>query len=315
MNRQRFLYLIPPEKSFYKIRNERFIINALKDLSHDIIEINKFYTFNLIRYCSTQKIDGIIFNSLKIGMKCEKFLNLNKYNIPKYWWYFDAAKFGNRYSKVVRLAKEVDIFFNKEKNEFENYTNMKINPIWLDQGVPSNCKFTENNNLMYDLGFFGSASEIHSNRTSILRKLDKKYNLIIYSKDYKKFIAYGFKNCYPAINQEQISKKVSEIKITLCFNSNASRAFCWSDRIHLMLGSGAFCLAENIEGIQNFYKNERDCIFFNQAEDLMDKIDTWLNSNKKNEIRKNGYNTAHKKNSYQLKVEEFLTHIEKYNGN
>ena len=82
-----------------------------------------------------------------------------------------------------------------------------------------------------------------------------------------------------------------------------------------MLGSGAFCLAENIEGIQNFYKNERDCIFFNQAEDLMDKIDTWLNSNKKNEIRKNGYNTAHKKNSYQLKVEEFLTHIEKYNGN
>ena len=71
----------------------------------------------------------------------------------------------------------------------------------------------------------------------------------------------------------------------------------------------------NIEGIQNFYKNERDCIFFNQAEDLMDKIDTWLNSNKKNEIRKSGYNTAHKKNSYQLKVEEFLTHIEKYNGN
>ena len=104
MNRQRFLYLIPPEKSFYKIRNERFIINALKDLSHDIIEINKFYTFNLIRYCSTQKIDGIIFNSLKIGMKCEKFFKLNKYNIPKYWWYFDAAKFGNRYSKVVRLA-------------------------------------------------------------------------------------------------------------------------------------------------------------------------------------------------------------------
>ena len=43
MNKQRFLYLIPPEKSFYKIRNERFIINALKNLSHDIIEINKFY--------------------------------------------------------------------------------------------------------------------------------------------------------------------------------------------------------------------------------------------------------------------------------
>ena len=114
MSKQRFLYLIPSEKSFYKIRNERFIINTLKDLSYDIIEINKFYNLNLIRYCSNYKIDGIIFNSLKIGKKCEKFFDLNKYNIPKYWWYFDAAKFGNRYVKVIRLAKKMDIFFNKE---------------------------------------------------------------------------------------------------------------------------------------------------------------------------------------------------------
>ena len=294
------LYLIPSEKSFYKVRNERFIIDALKDLSHDIIEINKFYTFNLLRYCSTQKIDGIIFNSLKIGIKCEKFFQLNKYNIPKYWWYFDAAKFGDRYSKVTRLAKKIDIFFNKEKTEFENYISMDINPIWLDQGVPSTCQFiNNNNNLIYDLGFFGSASKIHSNRSSTLKKLDEKYNLVVYSKDYKKFIEYGFKNCYPAVNQQQISEKVSEIKIALCFNSNASKAFCWSDRIHLMLGSGAFCLAENIEGVQKFYKDKYDCIFFNNQKDLIIKIDSWLKSEKRELIRKNGYNTAHKKNSYK----------------
>ena len=43
MSSKRFIYLIPSEKSFYKVRNERFIINVLKDLSHHIIEINNFY--------------------------------------------------------------------------------------------------------------------------------------------------------------------------------------------------------------------------------------------------------------------------------
>ena len=315
MTKQTFLYLIPRERGFYKIRNERFIIDILKDLSHNIIEIKRFYNFNLIRYCSQYKIDGIIFNSLKIGKKCEKKFALNKYNIPKYWWYFDTATFGNRYQKVTSLAKKIDIFFNKDRPEFKKYTSMGINPIWLDQGVPPICDFVKKNNLLYDLGFFGSLSNIHSNRTDILKKLDKKYNLAIYSKDYKKFIEYGFKNCYPPVNQKDIGRKVSEIKIALCFNSNASNSFCWSDRIHLMLGNGAFCLAENIDGIQNFYKDEQDCIFFNNTTELMDKIDKWLKSEQREQIRKNGYNTAHTKNSYEVRVREFLSHIEKYNGN
>ena len=313
MNKKIFLYLIPNEKKFYKTRNERFIIDAIRDCGNDVIEIKKFYVFNLIKHYFITKADGIIFNSLKIGNKCERIFKLKKYKTPKFWWYFDSATFGNRYKKVIKLAKQIDLFFNKEKKEFKNYINEKINPIWLDQGVPSICGFTNNSKKKYELGFFGSASKIHSERTKLLRKLDNKYNLAIYSKDYRKFKKNGFKNCFPPVNQSNLSKKVSEIKITLCFNSLAASPFCWSDRIHLMLGSGAFCLVENTEGIQNFYKDARDCLFFDGNEDLMSKIDIWLNSDKKEEIRKNGYSTAHKKNSYQRRVEEFLTHIKKYN--
>ena len=83
---------------------------------------------NLIKHCFKNEIDGIIFNSLKIGMKCNKFFTLNKkiFHIPLYWWYFDTAKSGNRYSKAIRLAKNVDVFFNKEKTEFKNIYNRLI---------------------------------------------------------------------------------------------------------------------------------------------------------------------------------------------
>lgn len=312
MNKKIFLYLTPNDKRFYKTRNERFIIDALRDCGNNVIEIKKFYVFNLIKHYFITKADGIIFNSLKIGNKCEKIFKLKKYKTPKFWWYFDSATFGNRYKKVIKLAKQIDLFFNKEKKEFKNYVNEKINPIWLDQGVPSICKYTNNSKNKYELGFFGSASKIHSERTKILRKLDNKYNLAIYSKDYRKFKKNGFKNCFPPVNQSNLSKKVSEIKITLCFNSLATSSFCWSDRVHLMIGSGAFTFVEYVDGISNFYQDNKDCIFFRDSNDLLKKISLWMNSKSKNKIRREGFKTAHRKNSYRAKVEEFLQHLEDY---
>ena len=312
MNKKRFLYLIPNEKKFYKTRNERFIINALRDYGNEIIEIKKFYVLNLIRHYFISKPDGVIFNSLKIGNKCERIFKQKKIKIPKFWWYFDSATFGNRYKKVINLAKQTDLFFNKEKKEFKNYINEKIKPIWIDQGAPSICKYTKNSHYKYDLGFFGSASKIHSERTSLLKRLDSKYNLIIYSKDYHKFKKNGFKNCLPPIDQSNLSKKVSEIKITLCFNSFVTSPFCWSDRVHLMLGSGAFTFVEYVDGISNFYKDNKDCIFFNDSNDLLNKITLWINSESKDKIRKEGFKTAHSKNSYKVKVKEFLQHLEHY---
>tara|TARA_B100000575_G_C23055374_1_gene607554 strand:+ start:114 stop:1058 length:945 start_codon:yes stop_codon:yes gene_type:complete len=308
---KKFLYLIPREKRFYKLRDERIISNTLKELSYDIIEINKFYNVNLIKHCIRYKIDGIIFNSLKIGMKCDKFFDLNNrlFHIPLYWWYFDAVRFPNRYKKVVNIAKKTSIFFNKDKIEFKKYKNMNIKPIWLDQGTPSICNFVRTKKIKYDLGYFGSLSKVHSNRLAILMALNKKYNIVIYSKDYKNFKDYGFINSFPGISQSDIGQKVSEIKITLCLNGDISNPYYWSNRIHLMLGSGAFCIVEKTEGLQKFYKDKKDCIYFKNQNELMKKIKKWINSDKRNQIRKNGFKKAHSENSYKNKITEFLNHI------
>ena len=46
----------------------------------------------------------------------------------------------------------------------------------------------------YDLSFFGSYEKVHLNRSKILKELDEKFNLVIYTKDEKKFLHKGFKN-------------------------------------------------------------------------------------------------------------------------
>ena len=46
-------------------------------------------------------------------------------------------------------------------------------------------------------------------------------------------------------------------------NITNSQPYYWSNRIHLLLGSGAFCISEYIEGIEESYTNEKDCLFFN----------------------------------------------------
>ena len=67
----------------------------------------------------------------------------------------------------------------------------------------------------------------------------------------------------PAISHDKISSIVAQTKITLVLNATITEDYCWSNRIHIMLGSGAFCLTDYIKGLENSYENEKDCIFIN----------------------------------------------------
>ena len=102
----------------------------------------------------------------------------------------------------------------------------------------------------------------------------------------------------------------------LNLNITKSQPYYWSNRIHLLLGSGAFCISEYIEGIEESYKNKRDCLFFNTKKELYELIDYWIqnkNDLEREKIRYDGFITTHKKHSYEKRIIEFLNHIEKNN--
>ncbi len=310
-----FIYLVPSKhSSYYKTRNEYFIIEELKKLGHVVHIVSGFYAFRIKQLQKLCSIDGIIFNSLKLIFRRKTILDWSRNKkIPVYWWYFDTATVNaKRQQRVIEVAKMVTTFFNKDKSMFSRYIDEGISPVWLDQGVPHLCEMVVAKEHQYDLGFFGSFHVVHQNRTSLLKLLDDKYSLIIYTSDVDKFKTAGFKNVRPAVDQKGIGTVVSEIKIVLVLNFSNLLPYYWSDRIHLMIGSGAFCIAEKIEGIETIYTDNEDVILFDGEQDLITKIDKSLSPDKDKEresIRKTGYAKAHQLNSYNNRVIQFCDNL------
>ena len=308
-----FIYLVPKrKKKHYNDSSETIIIKEFIKSGHTIIPIYNFYFINIIPKLLTNKIDGIIVNSIKILSKNRLLLIFNKL-IPIYWWYFDNSLLKEKnYLKSIQIAKKVSIFFNKHYKQFNNYIKMGIKPIWLDQGTSSKKEFINSQKFEYDIIFFGSLNLVHANRTNILKNIDENYNLTIFTPSAKQFKKLGFKNVLPAIPHDDINRIVSKAKITLVLNATAKEDYCWSNRIHIMLGSGAFCLTDYIVGIENSYTDGEDCVFIKDLNSINKIINHWLNDkkiNERNRIRLNGYNKAHEKHTYENRIKTILNKI------
>ena len=310
----KILYLLPKPNKYYPIRDEEFIIQELRNVGEIVIEIKNFFIIQIIFYCFFYRPNAIIFSSLNIGKKINWFINFfyKIINIPIYWWYFDSANADSKRASLVNsIAKNVTIFFNRDKVNFEKYKKNNINPVWLDQAVPNILKIYNNNqNYDYDVGFFGSMSAVHNTRSNFLKKIDEKFNLVIYSKDKKNFEKKGFKNVKNNVVKNKIPKLVSKIKIVLVLNSSCSGPYYWSDRIHIMIGSGAFCITQNIQGIEKTYSPNKHHILFENENDIFDLINKWVDKDSEREkIRQDGYQHAIKNHSYNSRVKEFLKQI------
>ena len=263
-------------------------------------------------YLLTKKIDGIIVNSMRILWKNKLILKFKKIT-PIYWWYFDNPFLKKKnYAKSMLLAKQVSLYFNKHYKSFNNYKKNGIKPIWLDQGITSEYIFNKSITYKYDIIFFGSLNTVHDDRTKILKKIDDNFNLTIFTPSIKKFEELNFKNILPAISHRKISSMVAQTKITLVLNATTTEDYCWSNRIHIMLGSGAFCLTDYIKGLEYSYEDGKDCIFIKNMDQMNKTIEHWLDdkmTKERNKIRLNGYKTANSKHTYENRIHSFIKSI------
>jgi len=312
-NLKTFIYLIPKKrKKNFNENTEIIIIREFEKLNHKIIPISRFYFINIILKYFTNKIDGIIVNSIRILNKNQLLLKFNTL-LPIYWWYFDNPFLKKKnYERSIKLAKQVSVYFNKHYNHFQLYKQMGINTFWLDQGITSDYNFQNSDKYKYDIIFLGSLNSVHNRRTRILKNIDQNFNLTIFSPTIDEFRKLDFKNVMPPISHKNISRVVASSKITLVLNATTNEDFCWSNRIHLMLGSGAFCFTDYINGLEKSYENEKDCIFIKDLNKINDNIQYWLkdeNHDKRQTIRLNGFKKAHKMHSYKNRINDFLNII------
>jgi hypothetical protein len=317
----KLIYLLQKNKKNGETRNENFIIEELNNLGHDVIEIKKFFNLSVLFHLLFSSPSAVIFNSLNIGKKIKLLLLLlKKLQFPVLWWYFDSHSYNPKKQKKVELiARRTTLFFNREKRLFSTYTERGIVPIWLDQGLPSvilNNKIQINPHIEdtgYELGFFGSFSKDHTRRTELLLKLDQQYNLLICSKDVSQFKQLGFKNVKPYVCKAEIPDVVSRIKIIINLNADYVTPYCWSDRIHVMIGSGGFCLTQFIPGLSDFYLHNKHHVIFNNSEDLPDLIAYWLAQDENRDaIRLAGMEHARYFFTYAARTADLLSYAESH---
>ena len=137
--------------------------------------------------------------------------------------------------------------------------------------------------------------------------------MAIFTPTIKQFKKLGFKNVFEAVKHNKIGEIVAEAKITLVLNAATKEDYCWSNRIHLMLGSGAFCLTDYINGLEKSYISGEDCIFIKNLNCIENIIKEWISDDKKEqreEIRLNGYKKAHAEHSYANRIKSLISNIE-----
>ena len=149
-----FIYLVPKRcNKKYNPCTELILIHEFIRLGYHIIPIYHLYIINVLFLILTQKIDGIIVNSINILWKNRLLLKLNL-TTPIYWWYFDNPFLREKNNRqCMALAKNVAVFYNKHINHFDNYIKSGINPVWLDQGITDECQFVETDYYKYDIVF------------------------------------------------------------------------------------------------------------------------------------------------------------------
>ena len=106
-------------------------------------------------------------------------------------------------------------------------------------------------------------------------------------------------------NQYEEAKVYRSAKIAInCSHYNSDRYT--SDRMFRILGSGCFCLSHNYDGIEKDFENNNHLVMFNDAHDLVQKIDYWLEDDKRNEIAESGQKHCFENFTYTNMVNHIL---------
>lgn len=139
-------------------------------------------------------------------------------------------------------------------------------------------------------------------RDEMVKTLQSKYG--------NRFAVYGngWNNGGKSTNasQHEEAKVYRSAKIAINHSQFNSKRYT-SDRMFRILGTGTFCLSHNYNGIEQDFENDKHLVVYNNVNDLIQKIDYWLeNEEKRNEIANEGQKHCYENFTYTQMVNQIL---------
>lgn len=116
------------------------------------------------------------------------------------------------------------------------------------------------------------------------------------------------------INCAEEAKAYNDCKIAISVsNFNISRYY--SDRLLRIMGCGAFPLSHEYEGLDMDFTEGHDIVSFKNLDELIEKCYYYLEHDiERNTIAENAHNTAHSKCTWNIRCQELIQLLKKYDA-
>ena len=291
------------DKIFYKLK----IPIDKENLNRKLLS----FDFNNIDILFTVKGNTIKPSTLKILKNKYPKLKIISWSLDDmYAWHNRSIYYtlGLKYYDLVVTTK----FYNIEELKKLGAKEILFTYQAYSKDIHKPCEKCQNVNTKHDVLFIGFAEKERFLHMNFLAENGIKVHIYghgwdkkIYKDHHKNLIIHN-----RGLKGKEYSNAISCSKITLCFLRKINRDQHTSRSIEIPACKG-FMLAERTEEHKNLFEEDKEAVYFDTKEELLEKVKYYLtNENKRKKIAEAGYQRAiNSSYSYDDKVEEILNYF------
>jgi spore maturation protein CgeB len=219
---------------------------------------------DILRVVEKNNFDLVVFSKGN-GISNNLFAELGKITKTCLWFMDPLVSYNQEMRNKTKL---VSYFCCDKKNVLKEALKINKNSFHVCEGYDEEVDKPHNVEQEYDISFIGN---VYGDRAKILQSLNKRIKLITN--------AYGY--------QHAIEVCKSRINLNICTDNGAS------DRVYKIMAAGGFLLTDDWEDRENMFVDGKDCVVYNDINDLNQKINFYLqNEELRKQIATNGQKTV-----------------------
>lgn len=254
-------------------------------------KVDKYHYKNLDKKKFTKRQYDIVLTSVPHCLPLGFWLAQDGLKIAHYfdlivdWWGRDKSYFP--------ILKYFDLVLSTDGSDSSVYKKAGINRKWLKQAVDITEYYpVKKNHYFYDVAFIGGS---YGTRQKLFKELSQKYNFMQFNGGYR---------------GEGHAEVCATSKIMVADNARNNIPGYWSNRVYLHLACGAFVLHPSVPGMDKVFKDGQHLVYYDNREDLMNKIDLYLGNDKERKrISKTGHELVKKSHTWDVRIDEWWEYV------
>ncbi|MCH8012127.1 MAG: glycosyltransferase [Candidatus Marinimicrobia bacterium] len=303
-----------------KTRTEYFVKVALKENDHQVYVFDDVKLSQLLGRSAVQVLlksmiaflqpDLVYFaKASKLSVSSIRRISAKVLTVM---WYFDIRK--SLDPMVLERAKQVGLFVTVSSELSKRFEAAGVKNVWhLPQAFTQHIlQMKPRENIKpTDVAFIGNNRGAEA-RIRLLKKIGTQFQLTVWGSGWA-----GFQDSFIVPDKKVFNKDY----VSICQNSRivlatpteesySSVRHYFSNRVWLTLGSGGFLLHKYHEGMDDYFKDQKHLVFFQDDNDCLEKIQYYLShEEERKNIAYSGQRYVLEHHTYRVRIEALMQYV------